>query len=69
METKIIYAKLKFPIFVPKVGQVKETLVADASGPSLDLEMTLIGGVLQMRLKGVTVFIPTSSLTHMVAVN
>jgi hypothetical protein len=66
MSTEITYAKLHAPIFIPTIGNLKETLVDDLTSNTKGIKMTLENGLLRATLKGVTFLVPMTSVTHMV---
>lgn len=61
---EVKYAKLHTPIFIPGLGNVKETLTASAQ--SMDLKMYLYDNVMLVQSKGITAAIPLAQIQNVV---
>jgi hypothetical protein len=65
---EVSYAHLHAPIFIPGLGNYKETITPDVTGPDRNLKMFLEDGAtcLMLITKNVEIAIPLSNITHMV---
>jgi len=69
--SKVTYAALHFPIFVPQVGQFGPTLTTTGSGAAKGIKMTLEGNFVTLEVqdkngKPNEILVPLTSFTHMV---
>lgn len=68
---ELVYACLKWPIFVPNVGQFGPTLSNIATPKSKAVKMSLLKELVVLETtdkfdKTVKIFVPLSSFTHLV---
>lgn len=62
---EVTYAKLHTPLFIPGLGDYKQTLDASVIGPDMKLKMYLLESYLLLVTKGKKVAIPLANVTHM----
>lgn len=67
-EVEVKWAQLKSPLFIPYgVGNYKNILTADATGPDKNIKMYLqSNGSLLVVTKGVQLVVAESNISHMV---
>lgn len=70
---KVKYMKLHNPIFIPKVGNLKDTILNEdsASGKGVDMTVDSLGVVLVTKdeaQKPITVLVPNAAISHAVLI-
>lgn len=70
---KVKYLKLHNPIFVPVVGNLKDTILNEdtVTGKGCDMTVDALGVLLVIKVEGKAwnILIPTAAISHMVLIN